>query len=414
MKAMQVPASLSLAFGEDFERLLSTVAHAEGLIPSVEEIRAKRFLSRSVAPHVERLTEIFNRLDSSQPDSGLERYWKKSSNRENLRLAYFLSFMPGNLYRMAAVWSELSRLGYRWPKKDQAEEAFRAVEFGSGPATASAGVLAGEAYAPIGLPNQGSFAFIEQDRATLRLGERFFESFRDHLKLPAYAPRLFHRTLDLKRGWLPSSAPTFHLWLMSFVLNEFHESPRELAQSLLNSWNRHLEPEGLAILIEPALRLQSRRILQLREELLKADTAGEYQILLPCLGHQNCGALQDPEDWCHEEVAWWRPPYLKLLDEMTGLDRKTLPFSYLVVIRSRRPRGEILPALATTKSVHRLVSPAFKVGNDWEFYSCGADGKRRARLKQDRGELQRGSLLLDAEIRGDHQASRVESIRALH
>jgi hypothetical protein len=412
---MKVPSSLSLAFDEKFERLLSEVAVAEGLLPAVEEIRAKRFLTRSVAPHVERLTELFNRLDSEKPDSGLEKYWRKGSNPENLRLAYFLSFMPGNLYRMASVWSELSRLGFRWPAGDNPESAsFRAVEFGAGPATGSSGILAGEAHSPVGLPANGNFALIEQDRGTLRLGERFFDAFRQHLGLPAYSTRPFHRKLELRQGWLPSSAPSFHLWLMSFVLNEFHESPKQLAESLLKSWDKHLEPEGLALLVEPALRLQSRRILELRRAILEQDRTGEFQVLLPCLGHQACGALADPEDWCHEEVAWWRPPYLRMLDEMTGLDRKSLPFSYLVVIRSRRPREEILPGLARARTTHRLVSPAFKVGNDWEFYTCGTeDGKRRSRLKQSQGEPIRGSILVNASVRGDVQASRVETLDEL-
>jgi len=411
---MKVPNSLSLAFGEDFERALAETAHQEGLLPAPEEIRAKRFLARSVAPHVERLTELFNRVESERADSGLERYWKKGSNPENLRLAYFLSFMPGNLYRVASVWSELHRLGYRWPQSAEAAPTFRAVEFGAGPATASCGVLAGEKQSPLGLPTVGNFALIEQDRGTLKLGEKWLETYSRQLGFSNYSTRPFHRKLDLKQGWLPSSAPRFHLWLMSFVLNEFDDSSPDLAKTLLHAWDRHLEEEGLIILVEPALKLQSRRLLALRKSLLELDLAQNYQILLPCLGHQACGALAEEEDWCHEEVAWWRPPYLKLLDEMTGLDRKTLPFSYLVIAKSRRSREELLPALRGASHTHRLVSPAFKVGNDWEFYACGtADGKRRARMRQDHAELVRGSIIIDAGLRGDSHASRVDKFKSV-
>lgn len=407
---MKVPAPLTTAFDEGFERVLALAAHQEGLLSTLEDIRAKRFLSRSVAPHVERLTELFNRLESETPDSGIDRYWRKGSNPENLRLAYFLSFMPGNLYRVAAVWSELHRLGFQWYSANTtAEASFRAVEFGAGPATGSCGVLAGEAMAPLGLPKQGNFALIEQDRGTLKLGETFFERFREHLKMPVYSTRPFHRKVDLSQGWLPSSAPSFHLWIMSFVLNEFYESTDKIAASLLAGWQKHLEPEGLAILVEPALRLQSRRLLEIRKSLLALDESQEFQILLPCLGHQACGALSDPEDWCHEEVSWWRPPYLRLLDEMTGLDRKTLPFSYLVVIRSRRPRNELLPRLGQARELHRLVSPAFAVGQDWEFFTCGThDGKKRSRVKKNNTEIMRGSILTNAQLRGDSHSSRVE------
>ena len=126
------------------------------------------------------------------------------------------------------------------------------------------------------------------------------------------------------------------------------------------------------------------------------------QILLPCLGHQSCGALSKPEDWCHEEVTWWRPPYFKKIDQMASLDRKTLPFSYLVLAKSRRSREEILPELMKNplSTRHRLVSPTHHEGRQLEFYVCGQDGKRKARylppkkLDKDSDEqLQRGDII---------------------
>ena len=142
----------------------------------------------------------------------------------------------------------------------------------------------------------------------------------------------------------------------------------------------------------------------------------EFQILTPCLGHQICGALADVEreDWCHEEVSWWRPPYFRIIDELASLDRKTLPFSYLVITRSERPRTEILSALQGTdpKGTVRLVSPAIWQGQDQEFFICGQDGKRRARMKSEQ-EVGRGDLLTGTELRGDSNATRIEKIDAI-
>jgi hypothetical protein len=409
---MKVPVPLTHGFGEEFEQVLARTCVAAGLLPAASDLRNKRFLTRSVVPHVERLKELFNRLQEKDAASGLDRYWQKGSNPENLRLAYFLSFMPGNLYRMSAIWSELSRLGYRWPSGSGPLEQLRAIEFGAGPATGACGILAGEHHASLGLPREGNFALIEQDRGTLALGESWFSELQSWLGGPTYSTRPFHRKLDPAKGWLPRTAPRFNLWLMSFVLNEFELPANALAESLLDAWDRHLDDGGLVILMEPAMRLQSRRLLELRRELLAQDAArgGAMQLLLPCLGHQRCGALEDGEDWCHEEVSWWRPPYLRLLDELTGLDRKSLPFSYLVFAKSKAPRTELLPALAASQSLHRLVSPAHRVGPDWEFYWCGQEGKRRLRLKAANHELERGSILLDAEFRGDEQASRIDRV----
>jgi hypothetical protein len=89
------------------------------------------------------------------------------------------------------------------------------------------------------------------------------------------------------------------------------------------------------------------------------------------------------------------------------LDRKSLPFSYLVLVKTRRGLDECLPALGSR--MHRLVSPAHREGQDEEFFLCGQEGKIRARA---RGTgLERGDILLDAVTRGDPNATRVESFR---
>lgn len=412
---MRVPSDLASAFGAPFEELISRFATEQKLMPEPDAIRSPRFLARSVVPHIQKLSSLFNR-DEVDQGSGLEPYWKESSNPANLRLAYFLYFMPSNLFRVAAIWAELARLGFRW----NAGGSFKGIEFGAGPATGACGIAAGEHFAPVGLPREGNWALIEQDKAMLELGTKWAETYFAAQELGAWGTRPFHRKIEWDRGLLPKSAPQFNLWVMSYFLNEATKSPRELARIYFDSWDRHLEDEGLVIFSEPALKLQSRKLLELRKALIELqEEAGrsDYQVLLPCMGHQACGALAAPEDWCHEEVMWWRPPYFRTLDQMAGLDRKSLPFSYLVIIKSKRPREEILPELRGSDPSRRfrLVSPSHAEGKELEFFVCGKEGKRRARYRpkgaEDPGkDLGRGSLMLGAELRGDVHASRVEKI----
>jgi hypothetical protein len=330
--------------------------------------------------------------------------------------------MPSNIYRMASIWAEMGRLGFKW----KAKGPLRAVEFGAGPATASCGIITGERFSPLGLPAEGNFALIEQDRAMLSLGEKWFQAYREDC---AFETRSFHRKIDLKRGFLPPSAPKFNLWLGSYFLNELSESPAQIAGLLLDAWDKHLDEEGVAILMEPALKLQSRKVLELRKALLEQAHARGIdwlKILLPCLGHQACGALAESEDWCHEDVSWWRPPYFRIIDDLCGLDRKSLPFSYLVIAKSRRTREELLPALSSggTDKRYRLVSPPHSEGQDLEFYVCGQDGKKRARFrptpkmaeiaKETRETaLGRGDILEGAVLRGDLNSTRVEKIDSI-
>lgn len=456
---MRVPVQLAEAFGKPFEELISAFATEKGLMPEAAEIHSTRFLSRSVVPHIRKLSALFNRIEPEQPGqkdedgeaekpkprkkwkrgekidsepAGLDPYWKKSSNPAHFRLAYFLYFMPSNLFRTAAVWAELSRLGFRWP---ESAKQLRAIEFGAGPASGACGIAAGENHSPTGLPKQGNWALIEQDKAMLHLGAEWAARYFADQKSPEWELRPFHRQIDFKKGLLPPGAPRFNLWLMSFFLNESELPPAVIAKSLIASWEKHLDDEGLAILVEPALRVQSRKLLEIRKALvaefdrraLENPEAVPFKLLLPCMGHQSCGALAGQGDWCHEEVTWWRPPYFRVIDQMAMLDRKTLPFSYLIVMRTKRSLEEILPALSGTSPSerYRLVSPSHSEGKELEFFVCGQEGKRRARYRpggpasperaegeeDPASELDRGDILLGADLRGDPQATRVQKLK---
>jgi len=438
---MRVPQSLAHAFGPEYEKILAQTAHEEGLMPDVESMHSDRFLTRSVLPHIETLSARFNRLTPVEPGEeamplsakeraevqaqGLDKYWKSGSNPKNLRLAYFLSFMPANQARIANVWAELFRLGFNWKAREG--KNLKGIELGAGPAAGATGIALAESILKktysgrsVGLPLDGNWALLEQDRATLKLGARWCEQTFQSYDFANWSTRLFHRSIDLEGvSILPRTAPRFDLWISSFFLNESDSDPATIARTLLETWSLHLEEEGVVILVEPALKQQSRKFLEVRKEILKQHShlrgakAFPLQLLLPCLGHQTCGALAQDGDWCHEEAQWWRPGYFKKLDQMAGLDRKTLPFSYQVWIRSDRPRSEILPALQGLQSWARLVSPAHFEGKDQEFFMCSPEfGKKRlrSRLSDVHGELERGDILGDPEFRGDAAAGRLDRL----
>lgn len=428
---MRVPVSLADGFKEPFQSAIARFAIEKGWIADEAELLNRRFLSRSVAPHITRLGTRFNRRESEV----IGTYWKESSNPAHLRMAYFLYYMPSNLFRVAAVWSELARLGYRWPTEASGEpKPLKAIEPGAGPATGACGIAAGERYAPVGLPGAGSWALIEQDKAILELGCEWAADFTAQSgdwRTHDWSFKPFHRKIDLSgASILPPTAPQFNLWVSSYFLNETSVPMEQVADSLVATWKRHLEEDGLVILVEPALKAQSRRLLELRKILIEKTMGGKnpwLKVLLPCLGSQACGALAEAEDWCHEQVTWWRPPYLKKIDELVQLDHKSLPFSYLVLARSRRSIEEILPALrpalgaapGSAASRHeRLVSPAHFEGQDQEFFICGQEGKRRARHRTGKRQdpssvLERGDILQGPEVRGDRNSARIEGIKKI-
>ncbi len=409
---MRVPVSLIDFFKNDYEQIVSDFLLQRQWIDSKESLHSDRFINRSLAPHVKTLSQLFNRVEGEQTDGiDLETYWKDGANPKNRKMAYFLSFHPCNTFRMASVWAELHRLGFRLKTKNST--SFRGIEFGAGTAAGALGAMIAERFAPLGLPQNGNMALIEQNKAALELGRDFLQ-FSTQVE-----SREFHRRIELNRPFLPKSAPQFDFFLMSFFLNEAPLSATELALNLCETAETHLEEEGLILIVEPALKLQSRKLLELRQAILQRieRKQSSLQLLLPCLGHQACGALAAEDDWCHEEVGWWRPKFLQHLDQHTGLDRKTLPFSYLAFVKSKRPMNELLPKLSgETQNRYRLVSPARMISKkDTEFFLCGQDGKKRARwvIPEETGELERGDVLENVDLRGVPSLTRIDQASLL-
>jgi hypothetical protein len=415
---MRVPVSLSNAFLQNFDTFFGNFLVQHEYLPDLDSLQSKRFLTRSVAPHVKTLSNLFNRREGDQTDGiDHETYFSDGANPANRRLAYFMSFMPCNVFRVASVWAELHRLGWKWPFLNA---DFRGIEFGAGTASGACGIMLGEQHARLGLPSTGSFALIEQSRTVLDLGTKWFDAYSEYLstaEVPStIRARPFHRKIDLSSTWLPPSAPKFQIMVMSFFLNESPLSSESLARQFVKNCEKHLEDEGVVIIVEPAMKLQSRKLLEFRKALLEvSDVKTEkvsLKVLLPCLGHQTCGALSLQDDWCHEEVGWWRPLYLRQLDSMVGLDRKTLPFSYLVIQKSKRTREELLPTITGPREQqYRLVSPSHALGRDHEFYLCGVEGKRKSRFRVPENKIipNRGDILTHAQIRGELQLSQIDS-----
>jgi hypothetical protein len=82
-------------------------------------------------------------------------------------------------------------------------------------------------------------------------------------------------------------------------------------------------------------------------------------------------------------------------------------------MKSNRPREEFLPELFKTTSSSftpsnedwvRLVSPAHKEGQDWEYFVCGQDGKHRVRSRasknsEDNSGPERGDFIPKSQIK---------------
>jgi len=380
---MKVPQYLYKDFNENFEKNIFSFLSHEKLL--VDHELSERTLNRNIAPHIKNLSSLFNRKKTDQSIDAA--YWKKTSNPNNLKLAYFLYFMPFNFFRSASILGELQQLGFKWESHFSKKE-LKIIEFGAGPASGLSGFLfALNSLFPKAF-SSFDCALIDHNKAIGELGEKWLNSFSEQNNL-AISSRFFHRKIELNRPLLPPKSPKFDIWIMSFFLNEYPEPLHNFTPHFLKSIDTHLEEEGLVIIIEPALKEESRKLLEWRKNLIHSMKNSNIKILLPCLGEQACGALEKPGDWCHEDILFLRPKYIESLDRICNLNHRSLPFSYLILMKTKKSLKEIFPALSHPKlstpteqnSIYRLVSPSHKVGKDLEFFICGQKEKTKARLK---------------------------------
>jgi hypothetical protein len=141
------------------------------------------------------------------------------------------------------------------------------------------------------------------------------------------------------------------------------EAHATLLRTLLE---RHTQPHGSVVVVEPALRDRTRHLHRVRDALI-ALGAGVYA---PCLHEAPCPALARESDWCHEDLPVDLPAWLAPVARAAGLRREGLTFSYLVL---RRDGLRLVRQLAAPPRAGRLrvVSGAIPSKGKLEAFVCG-------------------------------------------
>lgn len=215
------------------------------------------------------------------------------------------------------------------------------------------------------------------------------------------------------REWDPlkKSAPPEGPWdaiTLGHVLNELWGqgegavAPRaQLVEGLLEK----LRPGGSLVILEPALRDTSRRLLQVRDVLVGRG----YAVRAPCMFRGNCPALHKESDWCHAERSWDMPRVVEELARTAGLHKEALKMSYLVLA----PRGEAW-AEPPEGRLFRIVSEPLEGKGRQRFIGCGPEGrvglalqdKHRTERNERFFKLKRGDVIAATELetKGDGYA----------
>jgi len=256
--------------------------------------------------------------------------------------AYLAYYGPLNALKTAEIFREL-RL--RYPERFAGKKA-RILDAGAGPGSATAGMC-------LALPDwQIEAVWLDADEAWdgHSLADRGF---------PA-------ETVPVKRvcgeiGQLPL-APAHGVVLAANVINELAGDAAEKVRALDRLLRSALTRDGIAVLLEPALREPTRALHSIRERMIAAG----WQVLAPCTGQGSCPMLRNDRDWCHETRDWRQPEYHRRIDQMAGLKKDALRYSFLVLGREKLPEGRAA----------RVVSEIRREKGRTRFVTC--DGKGAA------------------------------------
>jgi ribosomal protein RSM22 (predicted rRNA methylase) len=238
-----------------------------------------------------------------------------------LRRAYVHYYLPVNAEKVARILSELESYA-PFPKR------LRVLDFGCGPGTASVALLLRRKVTELW----------QVDVVDEALGDAAFFA-----RALGVEPRQAHEVPPGER---------FDLILAANVLSET-EAPLE----------EFLTEQGHLVVVEPALKGATRRLMQWRDRL----AARGYRIAAPCLRSTPCPMLEREDLWCHMDVAWPRPAGIAEVDRRVGLQKESLKYSYVVVTRGG-------PTLADLGGTQRVVSNLHKEkGKAWTML-CGRGG----------------------------------------
>ncbi|MFI5296855.1 MAG: MopE-related protein, partial [Polyangiales bacterium] len=127
-----------------------------------------------------------------------------------------------------------------------------------------------------------------------------------------------------------------------------------------------LNPDGLLVVVEPALKPRARHLQAVRDALLAGDAPP--RLVSPCPHSGNCPLLARGGDWCHEDLPVDLPEWLVPIAKGAGLRWEGLTFFALTFAR----RGPTLSEALPPRSLRVVSSPLVTKGKH-ELLVCAGD-----------------------------------------
>ncbi len=346
------------------------------LMPAVEALLKERYLPRRhrhsgasladvVADALATLSEAFTTERDTLPPAYLSRV--------DLRAAYLAYYLATGVATAMAVMRGAGLLPLLRAAAVAREGPLAVLDLAAGPAT---GALA----TALLVDRETPLSFTVQDTVpgVLRDGRHLIGTLRSDSAVTL-------RTGNLRDGrFVRAELPTQQdVILLLNALNEWSAPPRRRvgsgeeeartdrgAELIAKLIDEKLAPGGVVVLVEPATRSGSQRLIGVREAFAGRE---DLTILAPCTGASECPyARASTTDWCHAEHPWQRPALVVACDRRLGHQRDRLKFSQLVL-----RKAPLVPAEASAGGArpYRVIGGPMRVEGTIRRYLCGPQGR---------------------------------------
>jgi ribosomal protein RSM22 (predicted rRNA methylase) len=300
------------------------------------------------------------------------KYLKKQDQRK----AYLLYYVTTNFLKLWPPLRELAQSGFF----DRSE--IRHLDIGSGPGTAAFGL----------------WSFLDSIGCTATCSSLLTDSLSDNLIEAEKALRTFAKRVkvatslattrwDLRNaGAVPEQVQHGAQYDIITMMNVINELPEDVDDTLIHRLLSMLKEDGAIVMIEPSTRELSRRALRFRDRMV----AHEAFVYAPCTKYGGCPALVDADNWCHTDVRWERPAFIKFIDELAGTLRLSLKYTYGVFLKQDKNLSDLHQEARDFHSTGRIVSEVFLEKGRTRLILCNQEGRREHVMnKRDKAEQNR-------------------------
>lgn len=282
---------------------------------------------------------------------------------EEQQQAYLLYYTTTNLLKIWPPLRELARSGFF-----EEHSEIRHLDIGTGTGAAVWGLAT---YLGQEQPTVRTLSTRATDKLpkNLKLVERFATAFKSIPKLVLSTSQLDLTELFEPNESLSDHPPKHDLITMMNVLAEIDETHDEKIAKYVDV---SLAEGGAIIMIEPASRELSRRALRFRNRMVVAG----WHVYSPCCKSGGCPALDEKDNWCHTEIAWERPEFIRAIDDEIGTLRLSLKCTYAVFVRQDLNLSDTLLGRRDFQAAGRVVSELFDEKGRYRAFICNEAGRR--------------------------------------